>query len=364
MLSSTTRRGSRIFSHYVGRGSSCCLSVRSAPFCTQNIEEPVISSSRTDTTAQLWKHRVKKDLLDEAKLKSMAKINDKNSPSFLVTKSPSYSHVSIDLSFGSTPTLREQYRSWQKNKVRLGKVLEDLDALAGNIAHTHADDNNPQTRPLQIVTACVDRVDVLRPFPLDIDLNMHGNVSYVGTSSMHIAVEVVEKAKPENRILTSSFLMVARDASTGKSTPVNHLDIQTDREKAEWILGEEAKAIRKKERAISLAHSPPTPDELKSLHESHFAKTKVEQTRPVIHTKDTSMSSVTVTQPQEKNTKDKIFGGYLMRKAYELSMATALKFCGPKTNPFLLAVDEISFHRPVAVGSLIYFDATVVYTTE
>lgn len=333
-------------------------------YCNK-VDDPIISSTRTDTTAQLWKHRVKKDLLDEAKKKSLGKSSAKDLPSFLVTKSPQDSKVSIDLNFASNPRVLEQYKSWQAGRIRLGKILEDLDALAGNIAHTHADDNNPETRPLQIVTACVDRIDVLREFPIHLDLNMRGNVSYVGTSSMHINVEIVEKEKQDNKILVSSFLMVARDESTGKSTPVNLLDIKTDEEKIQWILGEEAKQIRKLESKQSLHHTIPSPEEIQEVHSLHFKSTtpNSSESEKIVLMSDTKLSSVTVTQPQEKNTKDKIFGGYLMRKAYELAMATALRFCGASTRPFLLAVDEITFHRPVGVGSVITFDATVIYTT-
>lgn len=134
------------------------------------------------------------------------------------------------------------------------------------------------------------------------------------------------------------------------------------RKKILWKEGEDAKQIKKRERAQSLLTNPPTPHELESLHQMHFSTN--ENNGKIVSVKDTALSSVTVTQPQERNTKDKIFGGYLMRKAYELGMATALKFFGAHSNPFLLAVDEISFHRPVEIGSIITFDASVVFTTE
>jgi hypothetical protein len=51
----------------------------------------------------------------------------------LLTKSPSQSRTSIIYKFSSDYILREQYRDpW--NEVRIGKLLEDLDALAGTIA--------------------------------------------------------------------------------------------------------------------------------------------------------------------------------------------------------------------------------------
>lgn len=51
----------------------------------------------------------------------------------LITKNPSESRTSISYKFSSDFILREQYRNpW--NEVRMGKLLEDLDALAGTIS--------------------------------------------------------------------------------------------------------------------------------------------------------------------------------------------------------------------------------------
>lgn len=51
----------------------------------------------------------------------------------LLTKSPSQSRTTIIYKFSSDYILREQYRD-PTNEVRIGKLLEDLDALAGTIA--------------------------------------------------------------------------------------------------------------------------------------------------------------------------------------------------------------------------------------
>jgi len=51
----------------------------------------------------------------------------------LLTRTPSQSRTSILYNFSSDFVLREQYRDpW--NEVRIGKLLEDLDALAGTIS--------------------------------------------------------------------------------------------------------------------------------------------------------------------------------------------------------------------------------------
>lgn len=56
-----------------------------------------------------------------------------NGQSELTVKNPSESRTSISYKFSSDYILREQYRNpW--NEIRMGKLLEDLDALAGTIS--------------------------------------------------------------------------------------------------------------------------------------------------------------------------------------------------------------------------------------
>ncbi|KAI9176577.1 hypothetical protein LWI28_004508 [Acer negundo] len=75
----------------------------------------------------------------------------------LLTKTPSQSRTSIFYNLSSDYILREQYRDpW--NDVRIGKLLEDLDALAGTISFKHCCDDDSTTRPLLLVTASVDRI--------------------------------------------------------------------------------------------------------------------------------------------------------------------------------------------------------------
>jgi hypothetical protein len=42
------------------------------------------------------------------------------------------------------------------------------------LAYLHAEDNNPLTRPLTIVTASVDRIDLLNKLHADRDVKMQG----------------------------------------------------------------------------------------------------------------------------------------------------------------------------------------------
>jgi acyl-coenzyme A thioesterase 9 len=145
--------------------------------------------------------------------------------------------------FSTDIVLREQYVNYHGG-LRFGKILEDLDAMAGNIAHCHADDNNPTTRPLTIVTASVDRIDLLSKLLADRDMRMRGCVSHVGNSSMEVRVDV-ESFNPETKtfdpLILAHFTMVA--LWDGKPTPVNKLIPQTEHEKILFDHGERMPSI-------------------------------------------------------------------------------------------------------------------------
>ena len=77
---------------------------------------------------------------------------------------------------------------------------------------------------------------------------------------------------------------------------------------------------------------------------------------------ETKLQSVVLMQPQEKNINGKIFGGYLMRKAYELAWSCAYTFA--KVRPFFVASDTISFNRSVDIGSISIFNSEVIYNED
>ncbi len=63
---------------------------------------------------------------------------------------------------------------------------------------------------------------------------------------------------------------------------------------------------------------------------------------------------------KQRNLYNKIFGGFLMRQAYELAWANACLYC--KAPPKISVVDDISFKKPVLIGSLLFLTSQVVYT--
>ncbi|KAK3020994.1 hypothetical protein RJ639_045459 [Escallonia herrerae] len=223
--------------------------------------------------------------------------SDAPSKSELMTRTPSQSRTSILYKFSSDFILREQYKNpW--NEIRMRKLLEDLDALAGTISLKHCSNDDSTTRPLLLVTASVDKMVLKKPISVDTDLKIVGAVTWVGRSSLEIQLEVTQATQDtlikaivvaetsdhsDSLALVANFTFVARDSATGKSAP-----------------------------------------------------------------------------PQQRNIHGRIFGGFLMRRAFELAFATAYAFAG--SAPSSLEVDHVDFLKPVDVGNFLRLKSCVLYT--
>jgi len=249
--------------------------------------------------------------------------------------------------------------------IRFGKILEDLDACAGNIAFKHADDGNPKTRPLTIVTASVDHISLLHKLHADRDMKMEGAISYVGKSSMEVRLKVSFKEPTSQNsyepYILATFTMVA--TFDGKASPVNRIVPETEDEKALFLLGERNQRMRKELRALDLALKPPTSEESLIIHnlflESNESTFEAKRSLGV-NMANTHLQTVLLCHPQERNTNNKIFGGYLMRCAYELAWANAQTYC--QDRPYFLALDEVNFVKPVSIGDIVILSSQIIHT--
>ncbi len=113
------------------------------------------------------------------------------------TMRPSDSLLKKDLKFGSNTRLREEYAN-HFGDIRVGMILEDLDAFAGVAAYLHAvpslraqvDHFSVNSRenfaptdsfgPITIVTAACNRIDLHERLNPEHDVQLRGNVVYVG----------------------------------------------------------------------------------------------------------------------------------------------------------------------------------------
>ncbi|EGC37289.1 hypothetical protein DICPUDRAFT_30493 [Dictyostelium purpureum] len=326
--------------------------------------------NRTAVTDHLWKSRKSKDqkIVNANSVNSTENNNSatstsstviKEPPPVLKVKTPEDSHTEVDLFFSSDYALREMYLS-PYGHLRVGRLLEDLDALAGTVSFKHSE-NDEDNFKKTIVTASVDRIKLLQPLIPDRDIKMEGVVTYVGKSSMEIMIKLRSKNNTTQNwepVLVAYFTMVARDK--GKSSPVNHLKVVTPFEKRLFQDGEKHKACRISNQQNSLEITPPTASELQIIH-NLFMIAKKESDLELIPMKDTTCTSVLLCQPQERNINGQIFGGYLMRKGFELAFSCIfLKF--NESLPLFVAMDDVTFYLPVEIGDILTLESTIVYS--
>ncbi|KAJ3187180.1 Acyl-coenzyme A thioesterase 9, mitochondrial [Gaertneriomyces sp. JEL0708] len=302
-------------------------------------------------------------------------------------KSMHDSYLEQHLLFKSDPDLREEYiNPW--GGIRVGKVLEDLDAMAGSVAYLHCEAGEGSSIPT-IVTASLDRIDMLRSIPIDEDIRLSGHVTYTGSSSMEVSCWLetlpngvlqdghaptsvgplaARKRIPGKPILAAKFTMVARDPTTGRAAQVTRLQVETPEEERLFKLGEAAKARKMQERKSDLRIQPPSFEEMSLIHSLYkeyiqyldptFNKNAPES---VVWMKDTIQQNLVVCMPQSRNIHGNVFGGHLLRSAFELAFATGQIFTSTHKISFV-ALDDISFTQPVHVGNLLHLTSQVVYS--
>jgi acyl-coenzyme A thioesterase 9 len=275
---------------------------------------------------------------------------------------PSESVTRISYDFSKDELLREAYRNpW--GQMRFGKVLEDLDALAGNIAFAHVQDPK-----LTIVTASVDRIRLSAPPNLDSDQHLSGKVTYVGSSSMEIRMQCKDSHDPtrDDPWMEAYFTFVAVDPETKRPLKIPPLDPQTWLEKDQFEAGKRRAEVRKEARKKRQNYETPLDPEIEKealqlLREAYPLLNIPSLANPhCMLVEQTKLQNCEIAQPQTKNMANQIFGGFLMRRAFELSYATAYVFGGAR--PRFLEVDQVSFSIPVNVGDLTNFQARVIHS--
>ncbi|XP_020598477.1 acyl-coenzyme A thioesterase 9, mitochondrial [Phalaenopsis equestris] len=343
------------------------------------LDRPIDASSSIRKPLSLWPgmyHSPVTNALWEARSSIFERLLDPSiegpPQSELIMKTPAQSRTSIVYNFSTDYILREQYRDpW--NEVRIGKLLEDLDALAGTIAVKHCADDDSTTRPLLLVTASVDKMVLKKPLCVDKDLKMSGAVTWVGRSSIEIQIEVTQfeqenSLQSDSLALTAYFTFVARDSKTGKSAPVNRLTPETNQEELFLKEGEARDKLRKRKREEAKlifdgGHS--VHGEVKRLKNllaegRVFCDLPALADRDSILIRDTRLENSLICQPQQRNLHGRIFGGFLMHRAFELAFSTAYAFIGQR--PCFLEVDHVDFLKPVDVGDFLRFKSCVLYT--
>ncbi|KAF5269330.1 hypothetical protein FQR65_LT02632 [Abscondita terminalis] len=284
------------------------------------------------------------------------------------TMNDSFASALIPLSTDSE--LQDKYITFLGH-VRVGRLLEDMDIFAGYVAQKHI--LNPkvpegQHSPYTIVTALVDKIHFTDYLPKpNEDIRLSGHVSWVGKSSLEVVVWLEQKSHGTWRKLTRAlFLLAARDALARKSAIINPLIATTEEEKKILAGG----IARKKQRMLlesqSLTKVIPNEEEqniihglfVRSVDEVSLRKRNLPPSS--VWMEECTLSNLIFSHPEDRNLHNKVFGGFLMRQAMELSWALGFMFS--KYRPALKSISNISFNRPVDVNSLVKMNAYVVFT--
>jgi len=78
--------------------------------------------------------------------------------------------------------------------------------------------------------------------------------------------------------------------------------------------------------------------------------------------RDAKLENMVICYPVKRNLYGKIFGGYLMRVAFETALANAAILS--KSTPKIMAVDSVIFKKPVEIGSFLILQSQVCYSHD
>jgi acyl-coenzyme A thioesterase 9 len=274
---------------------------------------------------------------------------------------PKDTDLALTLPLSREPSLKRRYKVVDEplhGNLRFGLLLEVLDKLAEEAALAYARRAHPQAR---VVTAAVDNILVRNPADVERDLDLVARVNHVGRTSMEVGIRVTQPGlagEPPLHVASCYFTMVARlgEGDEAKSVPLPPLDYEDELTRRRARRAEERRDEYR--RYVAASQEPPSREEFELLDRLHR-----EQERPGF---TGLLSARLVTDawermfPEQENVPRKIFGGYLMRRAYELSSICA-ELAAPD-RPVLAAVNRVNFLNPVRLGDTLHFSGRVVHT--
>jgi acyl-CoA hydrolase len=277
----------------------------------------------------------------------------------------------LTLALGSDPELRRRFMVLNKQlegNLRFGMLLEELDSVAEETALNYVNRYHADAR---VVTALIDDIFVRHVADINRDIVFHARINHVGRSSLVVGIRVEQPGDPLIHIASCHFTMVARSGSDEIATsvalpPLAYLD-ELEHKRFTKV-GENRKEY---ERQQALLSEPPTREEFEMLVKLHEA-----QDESGLRVGRRSQDEVSfrgykadrlITEswermyPEKENVPRSIFGGYLIRRAYELS-----SICSDLIAPdrsIIAAVTRINFFQPVRIGDTLHFTSRIVYTS-
>lgn len=273
---------------------------------------------------------------------------------------PLETSIERTLPFGSEPKLRQKFKIIDKDipgNIRWGRLLEELDKLAEDIALDYVHQFKPEGR---VVTAAVDDIALHVPGDINKDVYLRARINYVGRTSMEVGIRVDQDKEAEQSLAACYFTMVARkgEGDDAESLPIPSLEYKSDVEKRRYDAAIERR--KKYREQIDALEEPPSKEEYKMLRELHKAQEK-EDFDGLLAGKQIR-DNVERMYPNMENVPHKIFGGYVIRRAFELALIQAEEIMPDR--PIFVRVNRINFLQPIRIGDKLDFTSRVVYTGD
>jgi len=239
---------------------------------------------------------------------------------------------------------------------RFGLLLEDLDIMAEQVALGYARRTHPDAK---VVTAAIDNIIVRHVVDIERDIKIDARINHVGRSSMVVGMRVEHPGDPATHIASCYFTMVARGgeaAEESRTLPPLEYGDELERRRAEKSV-QEREQYRQQQAA---QQEPPSREEYQLLQQLHGAQDEpgfsgLKADRLVVDGWERMY-------PEQEYVPHRIFGGYIIRRAYELS-AICAELIAPH-RPIIAAVNRINFFHPVRLGDKLHYTCRVVYTCD
>ncbi|XP_064552609.1 acyl-coenzyme A thioesterase 9, mitochondrial isoform X1 [Drosophila montana] len=296
-------------------------------------------------------------------------------PEQLPPRSMQDSYTAVTLPLSADEMIRERYIN-HLGRMRIGRLMEDMDMFAVWLCHRHV--HVPElpenvSLPYTFVTLLVDRIEFTNIVDLQVnkDIELSGFVSWSGRTSMEITIYVRQLLDGEYVNVTKAlFLMVGRNANNTGPAPVNKIEPANEMEQHYWEEAEKRQEIRKSSKTESVLISPPLEHEQAIMYGLLKLTTPpdcFDLNKRILPPKcrwmaDSQRTTMMNPFPENRNTHNTIFGGYVMRQAVELSFIMASIYT--RGRPVLKCISDISFMQPVKVTAFLEMTAHVVYTAQ
>ncbi len=264
------------------------------------------------------------------------------------------------LPFGSDKKLRKKFMIIDKEipgNIRWGRLLEKLDKLAEDIALDYVHEFEPEGR---VVTAAVDDIALHTPADITKDVYLRARINYVGRTSMEVGIRVDQDKEAEHSLAACYFTMVARkgEGDEAESLPIPSLEYESEIEERRY--NDAIERRQKYQEQINALEEPPSTEEYQMLRELH--KAQEEDDFDGLLAGEEIRNSVERMYPDLENVPQKIFGGYVIRRAYELALIQAEEIMPDR--PIFVRVNRINFLQPIRIGDKLDFTSRIVYTGD